>query len=60
MMAERKNVIVVIKDGEPLYVFGGVVDMCNKMKDFKYNYLKGKTKYPYDYKGYKIYRIKFK
>lgn len=59
-MPERKNVIVICKDGKPIYVFGGVVDMCRKMPDFNYNYLKGKTEFPYSYKGYVIYKLKFR
>lgn len=59
-MAERLNVIVVCKDGVPEYVFGGVVDMCNKMPGFKYSYLKNKSDFPYSYKGYVIYKLKFR
>lgn len=59
-MAERANTIVVMENCEPISTYGSVRDMCNNMPGFSYHYLKGKSKFPYEYKGYKIFKTKFR
>ena len=59
-MSERQNVIVLLKDGKPIRVYGSLKDMCDKNLGFSYHYLKGKSKFPYNYQGYDIYKIKFR
>ncbi|WP_431129736.1 hypothetical protein [Flagellimonas flava] len=59
-MPERENVIVLVKNGEPVGVYGSVKDMCEKNLGFSYYYLREKSTFPYEYKEYKIYKIKFR
>lgn len=59
-MAERKKVIILMLNNEPLGVYGSLKDMCDKNKGLVYSTILRKKDWPIQYKGHLIYKINFR